>query len=133
MSKFSFVVSILSMSSNVSWSNMPAAIAEFINNTGNRAVVNLYSARRVRLIINVMVAGFSTAELRVQYSEDQSNWFYLDGIDGPKMSINVASIKISPWVDIAQQAKKEVFLRVVGINGNGIVDPAFRNVLVEFD
>jgi hypothetical protein len=58
------------------------------------------------------------ARLRVQYSTDQTTWLYLDGTAGPSVDLNAAGLQVSPWVNVAAGARAEVFIRVVGLDGN---------------
>ncbi|MDQ5822414.1 MAG: hypothetical protein M3540_13335, partial [Actinomycetota bacterium] len=86
---------------------------------------------QVRLLSNVGQAGTATAALRVQYSLDQAAWNYLDGGTGPSVGINTTGLKVSAWLNLPAGAKADVFLRVVGINGDGTADPSFGNIILQ--
>ena len=83
------------------------------------------------MLSNVGQAGAGSAALRVQYSSDQSAWNYLDGGTGPSVTISTTGLKVSTWVALVAGAKADVFLRVVGINGDGSADPSFGNVILQ--
>ncbi|MGH7196846.1 MAG: carbohydrate binding domain-containing protein [Candidatus Saccharimonadales bacterium] len=107
------------------WTNMPAALTEFLGQTSSRTKFDLSDAAQVRLVANVKTAGATGSELRVQYSTDQSTWNYLDGGTGPSTVIDTTGLKVSSWVTVTGGAKSDVFLRVVGITGDAIADPEF--------
>ncbi|HET8670221.1 MAG TPA: hypothetical protein VFM05_06205, partial [Candidatus Saccharimonadales bacterium] len=111
------------------WVDMPNAETELFIGTGfsqpsSRVRFDLSDATEARFIANVATAANSTAELRVQYSTDQSSWSYLDGSTGPSNVVGTVGTKVSSWVTVASGAKSDVYLRVVGVNGN-LSDPRF--------
>ncbi len=108
------------------WTNMPAALTEIFGNTYYRISYNLSNFNYARLVGNVVQAGATNAQIRVQYSVNGTNWFYLDEVSGPNVAINTTGLKISNWVKIAPGAKTDVYLRLVGINGDGGADPRFN-------
>ena len=115
------------------WTDMPAALTEFNGNTQGRIKCDLTLATQARLVAKIMsTPGVAGSELRAQYSTDETNWFYLDGAAGPAVAVNVAnSTAISPWVTLAPGAKADVFVRVVGIGGDGGTDPSFGNISIQ--
>jgi hypothetical protein len=119
--------------STQSWTSMPAALTEFNGNTQGRIKVDLTNATQARLVVHMMsTAGAASAELRAQYSTDASVWNYLDGATGPAAAINVASTTVAgAWVNLVAGAKADVFLRVVGMNGDGIISPSFGSISVQ--
>jgi hypothetical protein len=118
----------------MSWTNQPAALAELDGSTYYRTKQDMTNALQARLIVNVAVAGAATpAKLRVQYSIDQTTWRYLDGTAGPSVNINSPTgLKVSSWASLEPGAKADVFLRVVGLDGDDTADPQFGLALVQF-
>lgn len=116
------------------WTAMPAALTELRGLTSYRVRYDMTNAIQARIVCRMgSPAGFAGSELRVQYAADDSTWAYLDGVDGPKVSIDVASsTRVGSWVNLAAGAKVDATLRVVGINGDGAVSPAIGNTHVEF-
>ncbi|MGB9677888.1 MAG: hypothetical protein ACPLZ9_04645, partial [Candidatus Ratteibacteria bacterium] len=110
----------------IQWTNMPATLTEFAGGR-YRIYYDLTNFTQARLVGTVIVAGAANAQIRVQYSTDQTNWYYLDGTSGPYVSIGTTGYKISSWVNIASGAKTNVYLRLVGINGDGTADPQFNS------
>ena len=47
------------------------------------------------------------------------------------MTINTTGLKVSSWVSLAAGATADVFLRVVGINGDATADPGFANIVLQ--
>lgn len=107
------------------WSNMPAALTEFWGRSASRLQYDLTDATQARFMVNLDTAGVTSAKLRVQYSTDQVSWNYLDGGTGPSVTLDSTGLKTTNWVNITALAKADVFLRVVGLDGDGAADPSF--------
>lgn len=112
------------------WNNQPAALTE-LPGSNKRVRVDLTNATEARLSVNVTTAGSANSQLRIQYSTDQATWDYLDGGTGPAVSINSTGLQVSSFVTLESGARADVYLRVVGINGNGTSDPAFSKIQLE--
>lgn len=123
------------LTAGATWTNMPAALTEFNGGTTARQFLDLRPFRFARLSANVgSVAGNTAAELRVQYSlNGGSTWAYLDGSAGPAVVVDDdASWQVSNFVAIADAAKVEsALVRLVGITGDGAIDPVFGAVTLE--
>lgn len=115
--------------SNGTWTNMPAALTEWNTAPQQRTKCDLTNATQARIVVRMgATGGVAGAELRCQYSTDESTWNYLDGATGPSVAINVTNaVAAGAWVALAAGAKADVFLRVIGINGDGVVSPQFGN------
>ncbi len=124
-------VSITFNAAEQQWRDLPLALTEFNAKTNRRIKADLSNMIQARFIVNVETAGFSTSTLAVQYSTDQVSWFFLDGSSGPSVPANTTGLKISSFIDIVQVAKTDVFLRVIGRGGNGIIDPAFGTIVLD--
>lgn len=125
-------VPILMPAAAAAWAAMPAALTELLGLTILRAAADLTGASQARLVVNVGTAGAATpAKLRVQYSTDLAVWAYLDGISGPSVGIDSTGLKVSAWMSLDLSAAADVYLRVVGIDGDGIASPAFGSVYVQ--
>jgi hypothetical protein len=84
--------------------------------------------------VNVFAAGAAgppPAKLRAQYSTDQSSWNYLDGSSGPSVNEDTTGLQVSSWVNLAAGAKADVFLRIVGLDGDGSTDPFFGRLDIQ--
>jgi len=113
------------------WTNMPAALTEIFGSPNYRIYYDLSNFTHARLVGYVVTAGAANAQLRVQYSTDGTNWDYLDGVRGPYIGIGTTGYKISDWVKITSSAKTNVYLRIVGINGDGVADPRFNSLRLQ--
>ena len=116
---------------NPPWTNQPAALTELFGLTTGRTRADLTVSSQVRIEVNVAQAGTASAAIRMQYSTDQASWNYLDGGTGPSVTVNTTGLKVSPWVNLAAGAKADVYLRVVGINGDGVADPSFGDITLQ--
>ena len=106
-------------------------MTELFGTTVGRLKADLTSAAQVRLITNVATAGAAGAAIRAQYSTDGSSWSYLDAATGPSVAVGTTGLKVSAWVNVTGAAKADVFVRAVGVSGDGAADPAFGNILLQ--
>ncbi len=113
------------------WAAMPAGLTEFLGLTIARVKADLSSASQARLSARVTVAGFAGAVLAAQYSTDETNWTYCDAVSGPSATITTASTVAGSWVTLDPSANADMFLRLVGSGGNGVVSPQFGAVVLE--
>ena len=120
-------------SAALAWANMPALETELYSRTIYRIKADLINASQMRLMVNIQVAGAEIAKLRAQYGLTYTGQFFsLDGATGPSVDINVGTtLLVSDWVNIVDAAKTDVFLRVVGINGDGATDPSFGHIMLQ--
>jgi hypothetical protein len=113
------------------WTNMPAALTEFLNSTRYRTRYDLTNATQARIVVMVMTAGAANSIVCPQYSTDQVTWNYLDGGTGPCAVVNATGVRTSAFVNLPAGAKADVFLRIVGKDGNGSADPAFGQISIQ--
>lgn len=116
------------------WASMPAALTELFAGTPNRARIDLSGGfTQARVLVRMTTAGAANAEIRIQYSTDESTWDYLDASSGPGANIGTsAGLKTSSWVNLTANAKADVYIRGVGINGDGATGPFIGQVIVQF-
>lgn len=115
------------------WASQPAALTEMRGLTTDRTKVDLASYTQARVTVAVgATAGNAGSTIAVQYATDgdtQAAWAYLDGASGPAAASSTASKgAASGWVTLAAAAKGDVWLRVVGVGGNGTISPIYGNV-----
>lgn len=123
------------------WTNMPAAVTEFLGSTLHRVILDLQAATEARVCARVSIGGASgTTGLRAQYSLDTgTTWSYLDGASspagsgsGPEVLVGAGGTFAGSWATIHANAKVgSALVRLVGIGGDGVSDPAFGNVHLE--
>jgi hypothetical protein len=119
------------------WTSMPAALTEFNGNIRTRVKTDLTDYTQAQITAAIGTAGSVNAELRIQYATDgdtQATWAYLDNTSGPLVNIGsgAGAGKAGSFVTLVAGAKAAVWLRVVGINGNGTASPFVGNVAVTF-
>lgn len=121
-----------SLTRTVTWPNQPLVQTELLGDTFGRTKVEMSGLEEARLVVNVAAAGAVTpAEIRAQYSTDQTTWASLDGGTGPAVSIETAGLKVSPWVSLVEMARGDVYLRLVGVGGDGVTDPGFGKIVIQ--
>jgi hypothetical protein len=88
-----------------------------------------------RLMVSQSVAGAASAIFRAQYSTNGgSSWSTLE-TGGTLADLSVGAgtgLKIGAWGALDPSSLSDIQLRLVGINGNGTADPAFRYIAIEF-
>jgi hypothetical protein len=113
---------------------MPAAQTELFGTTWGRRAIDLTSLAQFRLSVNQSVAGQAGASFRAEFSVDGgANWNILEsGGTGADLDVGVGTgLKVGAWGALDAAAIADVQLRVVGQNGNGSADPAFRYIGIE--
>ena len=111
------------------WANQPAALTKFMGDDRTVNVNDLRWVQRIRIIVHLMTAGASGAQLRMQYSTDGSTWLNINADGGPVVSLAAIGLFASAWVTVVPGAQiEDCYTRVVGVNGNGVADPKFRGV-----
>lgn len=113
------------------WTNMALAFQEFLDSAVyDRMNVSLTDSYKGQFQIAQSVAGTINSMMWVQCSRDAGGtWYNLsatnDGISGTS-----ATFKQTPLFNINSNCYGDVLLRVVGQFGDGVVDPAFRQMRV---
>lgn len=96
------------------------------------------SSNGTRLAVEALFTLGLEANVGIQYSLDNgSNWFGLDNGTADVIStvinlMGTLGFKITAWTNITTLAKVDVLLRLVGIDGNGAIDPILLNIEVQF-
>lgn len=107
--------------------NIQAAEVDFL---GTYMPLDLTGKTQARLSAH-LVANGGTAEFRVRYTLDKgATWGYLDGATGPSVNM-VSGLNVSAWVNIVAAAKADVQIKLVTVNGDGVLDPNVRRIGLE--
>lgn len=119
--------------SALAWTNMPAAVTEFIS-VYARQRADLSNCTTYRIAVSQSVAGKAGADLNLQYSLDGTTWVAADSVSGAgELDVGTGTgFKTGSWAALKDAAKGDVYLRLVGKDGDGIVDPAWRQVKIQF-
>lgn len=110
------------------WTNMPAALTEFLGQTTQRTKIDLTTATQSRITVRIGVAPVANAKIKVQYSTDESTWVDLCSVTLPATA---SKTNIGDWTAVPAGAKADVFLRLAGIDGNGVADPSFGLITLQ--
>jgi hypothetical protein len=117
------------------WADMPSAITELFSNPRWRMKLDLGGATQFRLVAVQAGAGALGSKLRVQYSTDQITWSDLEngGMTGDLAlaTTEATQLVVGEWAPIMSAAKADVFLRVVGLNGNGKATSAWFSIRMQ--
>lgn len=119
----------------VAWGNMTTAEQEIAGSTELRTVHDFsgYQYCRVSTAMTSGATGAPGAFIYPQYSTDFSAWSSLSlaGGSAPSCRIDTVGSTAGPWVPLASGAKTEVWLRIMGVSGDGAMDPFIGNVVLE--
>lgn len=120
--------------SNSIWANMPAILTEFAGSAlASRRKVNLTNCTHYRLVVNQAVAGNAGADLNLQYSLNGSSFIAADTAGAGELDVGTGTgVKYGAWAPLADGAKTDVWLRLVGKEGDGIFDPSWRYIAMQF-
>jgi len=115
------------------WTDMPSALTELFGNTNNRIKIDLSTATKYRIVVNQSASGASGADLNLQYSTDNVTFLPADTNGAGEVDIGTGTgVKVGNWADLVAGAKADRWIRIVGKEGNGTTDPAFRQIRVQF-
>jgi hypothetical protein len=114
------------------WTNMPAALTEFLGSPNWRAGCSMKKVEQVRLVVNVLTVGQAGALLAARWSTGGAFAFFDTVASGPQVTIATAGFRVSPWTNVPIAARMDgVAIQVIGQGGNAVLDPAFGQVLIE--
>lgn len=119
-----------------SWVNMPSARAFLFGSSRHVMRYDLGRCREARLMARVMATpGATGSQLRAMYatafSTDVNDYSDL-GETPIVVSVDAANVfVVSSWVTIVAAARADVWLAVMGENGNGAADPVLGSVFVQ--
>lgn len=117
----------------VTWTNQPAALTELFGLNDRRLPFDLSRFSQARITVNVEVAAFTGATLRAEFATtDGGTYAALDNSTGPNVAIDTTGTKVSSWVNLTTAARADVFLRIVGVGGDGTVDPDLGLISIQF-
>ncbi len=130
---------VYSGEATMTWTNKPAALTELDGNADHRVMLDLTDMTEWRLVDRSNdSAGTAACVLGVQYSTNGgTTWLGLDnGIVGSLStatnSCDVLGYYITAWSPLNVTAQTDVFLRVAGQGGDGVADPDFGTIEVQF-
>jgi hypothetical protein len=121
------------------WSNMPSTLQFFDSSSAYVTQIDLTYYNQVRLIVNKQgTAGATGSKLLVRYQATTGAPFtessYL-AIGTSEVSVAVDTtnnILTTSWIDLASGAKSDVWVALMGIDGDTTADPVFGNIYAEF-
>ena len=121
--------SICISTGNITWTNMPAASTELFGLVHRRIKKDFTDVDTIRLSARVSTIGTAGAVLQAQYSTDESAW---NTLTTNTLTLSSTGTKVTSWENIPSGAKADVFVRIVGSGGDGVVDPVLGNIYVEY-
>ena len=107
------------------WTNMPDAASEFKNVL--RLKYDFTNVDSIRWGFRLPTPGTDSAEIWLEYSDNQSVWYTL----ADTLSACSAGTIYSSWEAIPTGAKGDKYARIKGHNGDGAADPYFRLLNVQ--
>ena len=124
---------------NITWTNQPSGETFFGNSHRHVQPISLWGLTYGRLIMNKQGTAANTGatvELRYSttYQTVAGNYVQL-GVTPIIVSIDVTNQVVdSGWIELNNDAKgdEDVFLALVGVGGNGTIDPQFGSVSARF-
>jgi hypothetical protein len=110
--------------------NITASAFEW--DTTERVKVELFNYTQVRVGVRVESASAAGTAVGLQYSTDENTWNYL-GSSGttPSASLSTTGSNVSVWSGIAQNARGDVFIRWVTLNGNGSTGTSIGTITMQ--
>ena len=121
------------------WTFMPSALTIFDSSNAYVTQLELSSFNQVRLVVNKLgTAGNTDSKIILRYQDTAGSPYtassYSD-IGTSEVSVGIATtdnILVSSWINLASGAKDDVWVTILGINGDGVISPIFGNIYAEF-
>jgi hypothetical protein len=121
------------------WSNMPSTLQFFDSSSAYVTQIDLTYYNQVRLIVNKQgTAGATGSKLLIRYQATTGAPFtessYLAiGTSEVSLAVDTTNnILTTSWIDLASGAKSDVWVALMGIDGDTTADPVFGNIYAEF-
>jgi hypothetical protein len=115
------------------YSNQPAERKEIFNQAFFRVKYDLTNFTKFRLQIYQQSSGAPTSTMRAEYSLDDINFFQLeDDTAVGDLETSTTGTKAGNLANICAGAKTDVILRITVEGGNGVSDPAYRHISIQF-
>lgn len=131
------VVPILNQLAAAAWTNMPVAETFFAGSHRHATQVDLTDFTQVRLVVNKQAtAGAANsiifAKYRATFDATVGNWSAI-GTSAVSVAVNVQNtVLASAWVDLAAGARADVLVCCAGASGDGVLDPQFGAISLQF-
>ena len=109
--------------------NLSSSILE--PDAGMRIKADLTNCNQARLVTYVDQTGSNTSFIGTQYSTDQNNWNFLDGLSGTTASLSTHGIVSSSWINISGTAQQDIFIRWVAGSGSGTESPTLGTISIQ--
>jgi hypothetical protein len=121
------------------WSNMPSTLQFFDSSSAYVTQIDLTYYNQVRLIVNKQgTAGAAGSKLLVRYQAttgtpfDESLYLAI-GTSEVSLAVDTTNnILVTSWIDLVSGAKSDVWVALMGIDGDTTADPVFGNIYAEF-
>jgi hypothetical protein len=121
------------------WSNMPSTLQFFDSSSAYVTQIDLTYYNQVRLIVNKQgTAGATGSKLLIRYQATSGSPFTESSysvIGTSEVSVAVDTtntILTTTWIDLVSGAKSDVWVALMGIDGDTTADPVFGNIYAEF-
>jgi hypothetical protein len=115
------------------WSKMPAAETELFGSSSSRIKLDLTYATHYRLVVNQTVAGYTGADLNLQYSSDDVTYQAVDTAAAGELDVGDGiGVKVGTWAEIVAGAQSDVWIMIVGKDGDGHAGPRWRQIRIQF-
>lgn len=119
------------------WTNMPAADTVFLGAWTNATHVDLTLFTQVRLVLNKLgTAGAASSVIRLRYrtayNQTIANYSAIGSSEVQVAANTTNTMNDSGWIDLVAGAKADVYVVLDGVNGDGVLDPVFGNIHVQF-
>ena len=114
------------------WLNQPAALTEIFGDSDIRTKYDGTNMTQARFVVLVTTAGFAGSTLHPEYDVTSGFAELADTANQLDVAIDATGLIDSGFQTIVAASRADAELRLVGEGGNGMVDPAFTVILVEF-
>lgn len=129
-------------SATYTWTNQPAALAWFLDQARWTRAINLAGRNQMKVHVFMASTGSYVAGSKIRllyrtqadgYSATIGDYIQLGASAHVEVAFAVGTAYYSSgWIDIAAGAKDDIIIATAGIDGNGVVDPIFLGISIDY-
>lgn len=125
-----------------SWINQPAALTIFMGQTRWFQAISLIGRKQARVHVYVSAGGSYVAGSKIRllyrtqaagYDATITNWLQLGASAHVETTFAIGiSVFSSAWINLAALAMDDVLIAVAGLDGDGVADPSFLSISMDY-
>jgi hypothetical protein len=124
---------VIPFTDTITLTNSPLAVREILAQTSWRLKIDLTGFQYYRVNLNVQTAGAANSDVHFEGSLDGTAWLDLDASGVTEIALSPTGAKDTGWKLLRSAYRvNSVFIRMMEKDGDGVLDPILRQILLSF-